>query len=43
MPRLHAPETRWFDDFAIGETFLYPITNNDGCAVCGIPIGIGRQ
>ena len=24
MPRLHAPETRWFDDFAIGETFYIP-------------------
>ena len=21
MPRLHAHKTRWFDDFAIGETF----------------------
>ena len=24
MPRLHAPETRWFDDFTIGETFYIP-------------------
>ena len=24
MPRLHVPETRWFDDFAIGETFYIP-------------------
>ena len=24
MPRIHAPETRWFDDFAIGETFYIP-------------------
>ena len=24
MPCLHAPETRWFDNFAIGETFYIP-------------------
>ena len=24
MPRLYAPETRWFGDFAIGETFYIP-------------------
>ena len=24
MPRLNAPETRWFDDFAVGETFYIP-------------------
>ncbi len=43
MPRLHAPETRWFDDFAIGETFYIPSRTMTDALFASIPIGIGRQ
>ena len=41
MPRLHAPETRWFDDFAIGETFYIPSRTMTGALFAAFQLASG--
>ena len=41
MPRLHAPETRWFYDFAIGETFYIPSRTMTGALFAAFQLASG--
>ena len=41
LHRLHAPETRWFDDFAIGETFYIPSRTMTGALFAAFQLASG--
>jgi acyl dehydratase len=41
MPRLHVPETRWFDDFAIGGTFFIPSRTMTGALFAAFQLASG--